>query len=93
MMPLWTTPHARGGVRVRVALDGLAMRGPPGMADAAASIERLAGQPALKCRELAFGPAPGQDAALKGGDAGGIVAPVFEPPQRLDQTGGGRFLA
>ena len=85
--------HARRGMGMRVALDGLAVRGPPRVADAAASTERLAGQPALKGGELAFGPAPGQNPALDGGDARGIVAPVFKAPERLDQTGGGRFLA
>ena len=36
--------HARRGMGMRVALDGLAVRGPPRMADAAASIKRLGGQ-------------------------------------------------
>ena len=73
-----------GEMRMRVGLVGNAVGGPAGVADADRAFERLGGQPALQIDELALGAAAAEPAVVDGGDAGGIVAAIFEPLQRID---------
>ena len=72
-------------VRVGVALDRLAVRGPARVADAGAALQGLVGEPQLQVLELALGAPAIEVAVLDGGDAGRVVAAIFEPPQRVDE--------
>ena len=82
---------AVGGVRMSVALGRLAVGRPAGVADADIAGERLAFQALLQRLQLAFGaPAP-ERAVIQGGDAGGIIAAVFEALERFDQMAGDRL--
>ena len=83
--------HPARHMRMGVAFDRLAMRGPARMPDAGRSFQRFLGQPAVQSSKLAFGPAPCQHAGFECGDACGIVASIFKPLQRLDEPGRGRF--
>src|SRR5262245_6334341 len=76
---------------MRVALGRPAVRRPAGMADADRARERLACQPRLKIAQLAFGAPAGKLPAFQRGDAGGIVASIFEPLERVDQRGRDRL--
>src|SRR5579872_503102 len=73
------------GVRMRVVLGWAAMRGPTGMTDADRAGKRLAREPVLQILELALGAPPHELAVLQRGDAGGIVAAIFEALERIDQ--------
>jgi hypothetical protein len=55
------------------------------MADADRATERLAREPPLEIAQLAFGAPAGELSVLQRGDAGGIIASVFEPLERIDQ--------
>ena len=85
--------HQLGHMRMGIGLDRLAMRGPAGMADAGVAHQRLALQALFEIAQLAFGAPPRQVAVLEGGDAGGIVAAIFQALQRVDQLFGDRSLA
>ena len=74
----------RRGVRMGVGLGRLAMRRPAGVADADRPAERRRGEFRLEVLELALGAPPLQSAVLERRHAGGIVAAVFEPLQRID---------
>ena len=50
------------------------------------TFEALSGHPVFH-DQFALGTAPANVAAAQRGDAGGIVASVFEAPERLDQDG------
>ena len=50
-------------------------------------------QPRLEIAQLAFGAAAAKLAMLDGGDAGGIVAAIFQPLQRIDELAGDRSFA
>ena len=63
---------------------------PAGVADPGRSVEVAAVELARELGELARRPQPLDAAVLDGGDAGGIVAAIFEPPQRVDQRPGYR---
>ena len=82
-----------GGVRMRVVLGRLAVGRPAGVADADQALQRLAVQPALEIAELALGAATRQHAMLERGDAGGIIAAVFEALERIDELPRHRFMA
>ena len=47
--------------------------------------ERLIGEPQLQVLELALGAAAVEVAVLDRGDAGGIIAAIFQPPQGIDE--------
>ncbi len=81
-----------GGVRVRVVLGGPAMGRPAGVADADGAEERLAQQPRFEVLELALGAPAHQLAAFERGDAGGIVAAIFQPLERIDELRRRRLL-
>src|SRR5262249_58179529 len=74
-----------GGVGVRVAFGGPAVGRPAGVADSDGAGERLTREPSLKIAQLALGPPADELAAFQRGDAGGVVAPVFWPPERIHQ--------
>src|SRR5262249_44095236 len=79
---------ARDLVRVGVLVGGLAVGGPAGVADAELPRRRRGAQQALQGVELA---AAADDLALTAvpdGDAGRVVAPVFQPAQPREQDGG-----
>ena len=80
-------------VRMGVALDRLAVRRPARVADAGASLQGLVGEPQLEVLELALGAPAVEMAVLDGGDAGGIIAAIFEPPQRVDEIARHRLLS
>ncbi len=79
-------------VRVGVALRRATVGGPARMSDAGVAVERLLQEPAFQVAQLAFGTAPLQVAVLDRGDAGGIVAAVFQPPQRIHEVRCNRLL-
>ena len=84
---------AVGGDGMGVALGRLAVGRPARVADADRAGQRLAAETRLEVHELAFG-APALDVAVdQGGDAGQVVAAIFQALQRLDQQGGDGCLA
>src|SRR5262245_48205868 len=70
---------------MRVAFGRPAVGRPAGVADADRARERLACELRLEIAQLAFGAPASELPAFQRGDAGGIVAPVFEPLERVDQ--------
>jgi hypothetical protein len=55
------------------------------VADADHAIERFARELLFQIPELAFGTPAREHAVLERGDAGGIIAAVFEALERIDQ--------
>ena len=82
-----------GGMRMRVVFGRLAMRRPAGVADADVAVQRLAVEPVFEVLQFAFGAPARQRAVLERRDAGGIIAAIFEPLQRIDQLAGDRLMA
>ncbi len=80
-----------GGMRMGVALGRLAVRRPAGMADADIAGERLARQAAFQRGELTLGAPAAERAVIQRGDAGGVIAAVFEALERFDQVAGDRL--
>ena len=74
---------AVGGVGVGVFLVRHPVGGPAGVADAGGAVNRLGGDFAGQVLQLAFGAAALDAAIHQRRDAGGIVAPVFEPFERF----------
>ena len=76
-------------MRVGVALLRLAVGGPTGVADAALACSTGGLKPAGEVHQLAFRLEAAELArGVHGGDAGRVVAAVFELPQALQQQGG-----
>ena len=80
----------RGSVRMGVGFGRLAMRRPAGVADADRPAERRCGELRLQVLELALGAPPLELAVLERRHAGGIIAAIFEPLQRIDNRAGDR---
>ena len=74
---------ALGRVRMRVRFRRRAMRRPARVADAGVAGERLGHEPRLEVDELSLGAAAGEAPVLERRDAGGIVAAIFKPLQRI----------
>jgi hypothetical protein len=84
---------AAGDMRMRVGLGDAAMRGPARMRDAERADAGLGLQLAVQLHHLADGAAQAQApaavaASLGDGEAGRVVAAVFEPAQTLQQDRG-----
>ena len=77
---------ATGSMRMGVSLAGLAMGRPAGVPDAHGAADRALGHQALKLAELALGPAQLDGAVGERGQPRRIVAPVFEPPQPVEDA-------
>src|SRR5205807_806103 len=77
--------EASGRVWVRVDLGRRAMGRPAGVTYARAAVERSPRQAVLQVPQLALGATALEMPILKRGDAGGIVAAIFQPPQRIHQ--------
>ena len=69
------------GVRVGVGLIRLAMRRPPRVADADRAVKRRGGELFLEIFQLAAGAHAREPPVFQGGDAGRVIAAIFEPPQ------------
>ena len=76
-----------GRVRMGVALGRPAVGGPAGVADADGAGDRRLAEAGLEVDELALGAAALDPAVDQGGDAGGVIAAIFQALQRLDQAG------
>ena len=78
-----------------MGIDGRrrAVRRPARMADADASLQRLAREQRFEFRKLALGAAAMDLARDERRHAGRVIAPVFEPPQRREEAVGDRFAA
>jgi hypothetical protein len=75
-------------VRMRVFFGGAAVSGPASVADAVGAVEWLEADGLFQVSQLAFCPADLQALAVAGdGDAGRVVAAVFEPAQTVDDDG------
>ena len=74
---------ARRAVRMRVVLGRCAVRRPTGVADAGGAGQRRALQCRHQVAQLAFGAAAVDVAVHQGGDAGAVVAAIFQAAQRL----------
>ena len=85
--------HPLVHVRVGVALDRLAVRGPARVADAGMALQRVIGQAQLEVLQLALGAPAVQVAVLDSGHAGRIIAAILQPPQRLDEVARNGFLS
>jgi hypothetical protein len=79
-------------MRMRIGFRRPAMRGPPCMAYADPSRQRLGGEARLEVFELAFGPATRQPATFERGNAGRVIAAIFEPPQSFEERSGNRAV-
>ena len=93
MMPLCTTASfsvACGCALFSVGLPWVAQRVWPMPIGA---VQRLAVQPRLEIAELALGAPARQRAAFERGDAGGIVAAIFEALERIDKLPRHRLAA
>ena len=85
--------EAVGGVRMRVAFGRPAVGRPAGMADADGAGERLAREPRFEIAQLALGAPAGELSVLQRGDAGRVVAAVFEPLERVDERARDRLTS
>src|SRR6185437_14404421 len=85
MIPLCTT--ATRSVAWGCALLSVGL---PGMANACVAGKRLRGEPRFEGAQLALGAPPPQTAAVERRHPGGIIAAVFEAPQRIDKFAGNR---
>jgi hypothetical protein len=56
------------------------------MADADRAAQRIGAELVFEIAEFAFGAATPNRAILERGDAGTVIAAIFEPLQRLDHT-------
>ncbi len=77
--------EAVGGVGMGVALSRPTVGRPAGMADANVAGERLTRELRFEVTQLALGSSARKLSAFQGGDAGGVIAPVFEPLERVDK--------
>ena len=82
---------AVGGVGMRIALGRPAVRRPARVANADIAGQRLVSEPGDKRLQFALGAAAAELAVIERGDAGGVVAAVFEALERIDQMAGDRF--
>jgi hypothetical protein len=80
-------------VRMGIVDGRRAMRRPAGMGDAGGAGERAVVQDPGEIAELALRPAPVDPAAIQGGDAGRVIAAIFEPFQPVEQPLGDVFPA
>ena len=80
--------HALVAVGVRILIRGAPVGGPAGMANAQRPHGALAGELGLKVFQLPAGAHHVQRASLDDGDAGGVIAPVLELLQPVDEDGG-----
>ena len=82
-------------VGVGVLLGGAAVGGPAGVADAEGAGERVGGEDCFEVAKLAGGSAELHDAVggAGDGDAGEVVAAVFEAAEAFDDDGDGRIRA
>ena len=79
---------ARGGlVRVGVGLGDRAVGGPAGVGDAGVAFGGGLGQQLIELGHLAHAAALLQGAVAQHGEAGGIIAAVFEAVQAFEQDG------
>ena len=85
--------NAVAGVRMGIALARPSVGGPARVSDSNRAGERCAGKPLLEVLELAFRAQPRQVSVLKRRDAGGIVAAIFQPLERVDELIGNRLAA
>jgi hypothetical protein len=75
-------------VGMGIFFGGAAVRGPAGMADAEGAVEGGVGYDGFEVAELSGGSAEGQAFGASGyGDAGGVVAAVFEAAQAFNDDG------
>jgi hypothetical protein len=93
MMPLWTTASFSVACGWALVSFGAAVGRPAGVADADGAGQRRLNQLQLQVDELALRPPPLQPPRFQGGDAGRIVAAVFQPLQRVHHLAGDRVLA
>jgi len=76
-----------GGDRVGVGLGRQPVRRPAGVANPYLSLHRLAIEPPGEIGELALGPPPLDAPIDQGRDPRGVIAPIFQPPQSLNESG------
>src|SRR5262249_36670865 len=82
---------ALGGVGVGVAFGRPAVGRPARVPDADGAGQRLAREPGFEVAQLAPRPPAGQPSPLPPGHPRGVVAPVFEPLERIDKQARDRF--
>src|SRR5690606_30136364 len=92
--PVVDDDQAAGAVAMGmgVLFGGTAVRGPAGVAEAVASLERAAGERRLEVDELPRAPADFDVAVVDDRDAGRVVTAILETPEPLDEDGEDRPL-
>ena len=80
-----------GRMGMGVGLVRPAMGRPPGVRDADASLQVLAGQARLQVLQLALGTATLEMTAFERRHAGGIIAAILEPLERVEKVPGDRL--
>jgi hypothetical protein len=82
-----------GGMRVSVMFGRSTVGRPAGVADADRAGERIARQSGFEIAQLALGTSARKLPTFERGDAGGVVAAIFEPLERIDKQARDRFTA
>ena len=73
------------GVRMRVGLGRLAVRGPAGVADAERAVQRMLAQRAFELLDAPDALDDLQALAVEHGDAAGVIAAILQAAQSLQQ--------
>ena len=84
---------ATGLMGVGVVHRGRAVGGPAGVPDTGLPGQRVVHQQIAEIDQLAHGAAAVQPAVIHRGDAGAVIAAIFQPLERLHQDRGGFVLA
>jgi hypothetical protein len=93
MMPLWTSATSLRRMRVRVVRRRAAVRRPARVRDADGAGQRLFGQHLAQVDQLALGAAARSSRLDDRGDAGRVIAAIFQPLQAVEQPIGNGVIA
>ncbi|MGK2228110.1 MAG: hypothetical protein ACI9GK_001940 [Devosia sp.] len=85
--------NAIGGVWVGIELSGGTMGGPAGMANADRARQWFGRQFLGQIAQLALGAAAGDIAISQRGDAGAVIAAIFQALERIHEAFGNRLIA
>src|SRR5690348_13212312 len=79
-------------MRMGVGLVRPAVRRPARVSNPDGAFQRLPGEAQFEVLELALGPPARQPPALERGNAGGVIAAIFEPLEGIDHLAGDRLV-
>jgi hypothetical protein len=76
-----------GGMGMRIAFGRSAVGCPAGVTDADVSSKRLTRESGFEIAQFTLGSTTTEPSAFQSGDAGGVIAPIFEPLEGVDEPG------